>query len=153
MIDSVGLFTAVVLPVRSEATDAVAGASDLERFRLAIAESPAPGTASVPPGADPVAVSVQATGQAPIGGSTSPSSEPATPRTIGDAILQGLQSASNDITRAWAGTGEVLNKPDITVSDMLRVQTMLLQSAVQYELVGKAVSKSTQSIENILKTQ
>jgi type III secretion system YscI/HrpB-like protein len=36
---------------------------------------------------------------------------------------------------------------------MLRVQTMLLQSSVQYELVGKAVSKSTQSLENILKTQ
>jgi type III secretion protein I len=79
--------------------------------------------------------------------------EPAAPRTLGDAILQGLQSASNDITNAWRATGEVLNKPDITVSDMLRVQTMLLQSSVQYELVGKAVSKSTQSLENILKTQ
>jgi type III secretion protein I len=153
MIDSVGLFTAVVLPVRSNAPDATPGASDLERFRMAIAESPAPGAASVPSGADSAAVSVQAAGQAPISGSTSSGSEPTTPRTLGDAILQGLQSASNDITRAWAGTGEVLNKPDITVSDMLRVQTMLLQSAVQYELVGKAVSKSTQSIENILKTQ
>jgi type III secretion protein I len=72
---------------------------------------------------------------------------------VGETILQGLQTASNDISQAWRSTGEVLAKPDITVADVLRVQGMLLQSAVQYELVGKAVSKSTQSLENILKTQ
>jgi type III secretion protein I len=153
MIDSVSLVAAGVLPVRIDSTDAVAGGSDVERFRLAMAEPSVPGAAPTPPGSQSGELSVQPAGQAPLERTSPPEPDQSAPRTLGDAILQGLQSASNDITRAWASTGEVLNKPDITVSDMLRVQTMLLQSAVQYELVGKAVSKSTQSIENILKTQ
>lgn len=153
MIDSVSLVAAGVLPVRIDSAEAVAGGSDVERFRLAMAEPSVPGAAPTPSGPQSGELSVKPAGQAPLERTFPPEPDQSAPRTLGDAILQGLQSASNDITRAWASTGEVLNKPDITVSDMLRVQTMLLQSAVQYELVGKAVSKSTQSIENILKTQ
>ena len=153
MIDSVSLVAAGVLPVRIDSTDAVAGGSDVERFRLAMAEPSVPRAAPTPSGPQSSELSIQPASQAPLESTSTPEPDLSPPRTLGDAILQGLQSASNDITRAWASTGEVLNKPDITVSDMLRVQTMLLQSAVQYELVGKAVSKSTQSIENILKTQ
>lgn len=153
MIDSVSLVAARVLPVQGEPAEAVAGASDLERFRLAIADPSVQGAVATSQGPEAVASSVQAVSQAPLEKISTPNPDLSPPRTLGDAILQGLQAASSDITRAWASTGEVLNKPDITVSDMLRVQTMLLQSAVQYELVGKAVSKSTQSIENILKTQ
>ena len=142
----VGAFAKAV-PVDLPAVSPTANAPDVTRFQLALADVPGAGAGDV--GAvsqDPASVVV---GTQPA----STQANPSAPRTLGDAILQGLQSASNDITNAWRATGEVLNKPDITVSDMLRVQTMLLQSAVQYELVGKAVSKSTQSLENILKTQ
>jgi len=149
MIDPANLIGAFVrsMPVDVPATSPTANTPDVARFQLALADVPGAegnGVAAVSQDAASVVVGTQR---------PSTQAEPAAPRTLGDAILQGLQSASNDITNAWRATGEVLNKPDITVSDMLRVQTMLLQSSVQYELVGKAVSKSTQSLENILKTQ
>jgi type III secretion protein I len=37
------------------------------------------------------------------------------------------------------------------ISDMLRLQTELLQVSVQYELVGKAVSRSTQNIDTLVR--
>jgi len=140
----VGAFAKAV-PVDLPAVSPTANAPDVTRFQLALADVPGAGDVGAV-SQDPASVVV---GTQPA----STQADPSAPRTLGDAILQGLQSASNDITNAWRATGEVLNKPDITVSEMLRVQTMLLQSAVQYELVGKAVSKSTQSLENILKTQ
>ena len=135
------------LPADVSSPAPMAPVSDTARFQLALADVPGSGGgAFAPVSQDAAAVTIAQPSPATPG-------QAAAPRTLGDAILQGLQSASNDITSAWRATGEVLNKPDITVSDMLRVQTMLLQSSVQYELVGKAVSKSTQSLENILKTQ
>ena len=133
------------IPVAPEPSAAAVPATDVARLQLALADLPGGAEGA---GVAQVAVSITVARPA-----TATPDGPAAPRTLGDAILQGLQSASTDITNAWRATGEVLNKPDITVSDMLRVQTMLLQSSVQYELVGKAVSKSTQSLENILKTQ
>jgi len=135
------------LPADFSSPAPTAPVSDVARLQLALADVPGTdGGAVVAVSQDAAQVTIAQPSSATPGGA-------AAPRTLGDAILQGLQSASNDITNAWRATGEVLNKPDITVSDMLRVQTMLLQSSVQYELVGKAVSKSTQSLENILKTQ
>jgi type III secretion protein I len=149
MIDPANLMGVFVrsMPDGVPAISTTANTPDVARFQLALADVPGAGD-------NGIAVMSQDAASVVVGTRTaSTQAEPAAPRTLGDAILQGLQSASSDITNAWRATGEVLNKPDITVSDMLRVQTMLLQSSVQYELVGKAVSKSTQSLENILKTQ
>ena len=147
MIDPANMIGGFVraIPVAPEPSAAAVPATDVARLQLALAD--------IPGGADAAGVAQDAVSITVGRPATATPSGPAAPRTLGDAILQGLQSASTDITNAWRATGEVLNKPDITVSDMLRVQTMLLQSSVQYELVGKAVSKSTQSLENILKTQ
>ena len=147
MIDPANMIGGFVraIPVAPEPSAAAVPATDVARLQLALAD--------IPGGEDAAGVAQDAVSITVGRPATATPSGPAAPRTLGDAILQGLQSASTDITNAWRATGEVLNKPDITVSDMLRVQTMLLQSSVQYELVGKAVSKSTQSLENILKTQ
>lgn len=147
MIDPANMIGGFVraIPVAPEPSAAAVPASDVARLQLALAD--------IPGGADAAGVAQDAVAITVGRPAAATPSGPAAPRTLGDAILQGLQTASTDITNAWRATGEVLNKPDITVSDMLRVQTMLLQSSVQYELVGKAVSKSTQSLENILKTQ
>ena len=149
MIDPANLMGVFVRPMPDgvPAISTTANTPDVARFQLALADVPGAGDNGV------AAVSQDAASVVVGARTASTQAEPAAPRTLGDAILQGLQSASSDITNAWRATGEVLKKPDITVSDMLRVQTMLLQSSVQYELVGKAVSKSTQSLENILKTQ
>jgi type III secretion protein I len=154
MIDATGIVPALASVVQTTGNAVAPISSDVERFRLALSD----GGAVL---ASPEASALQ---QTPASGVTAPSAasdsvaasaptRPSQPSTLGEAILQGLQTASNDINQAWRSTGEVLSKPDITVADVLRVQGMLLQSAVQYELVGKAVSKSTQSLENILKTQ
>ena len=147
MIDPANMIGGFIraIPVAPEPSAAAVPATDVARLHLALAD--------IPGGADAAGVAQDAVSITVGRPATGTPGGPAVPRTLGDAILQGLQSASTDITNAWRATGEVLNKPDITVSDMLRVQTMLLQSSVQYELVGKAVSKSTQSLENILKTQ
>lgn len=141
----IGAF-AKATPAEPLSTSPTASTPDVARFQLALSDVPGTDSSNMA-AVSPDAASVM------VGKPAAALDVPGAPRTLGDAILQGLQSASNDITNAWRATGEVLNKPDVTVSDMLRVQTMLLQSSVQYELVGKAVSKSTQSLENILKTQ
>ena len=154
MIEAAGLVSMLASTV---GTGTVAGAplaNDVDRLRLALSEG---GVMTGTPEATGLRVT-PSSGVAPSGTVGAPTAvavqeSAASSRTLGEAILQGLQSASNDINQAWRSTGEVLAKPDITVADVLRVQSMLLQSAVQYELVGKAVSKSTQSLENILKTQ
>ncbi len=37
------------------------------------------------------------------------------------------------------------------IGDMLRVQSEMLQVSVQYELVGKAVSRTTQNIDTLVR--
>ncbi len=154
MIEPTAFISLVAQTVRPTVETVAPFANDVERFRLALANdagvgAPAPAAAAT----DIAPASTGAIDPATAAPAAASQEGLSRPRTLGDAILQGLQSASNDITVAWRSTGEVLNKPDINMADMLRVQGMLLQSAVQYELVGKAVSKSTQSLENILKTQ
>lgn len=66
MIDSVSLVAAGVLPVRIDSAEAVAGGSDVERFRLAMAEPSVPGAAPTPSGPQSGELSVQPAGQAPL---------------------------------------------------------------------------------------
>jgi type III secretion protein I len=73
--------------------------------------------------------------------------------TLGNQILSGLRSVSNDLSDKWRGLANGLDSIGTrpAVSDMLRVQTQLLQVSVQYEMVGKVVSRSTQNIDTLVR--
>lgn len=76
-------------------------------------------------------------------------------RTLGDNILGGLQRLSNDLQQSWANVGDALSHMGAqpSVHDMLAVQMHLSTMSVQYELVSKAVSRSTQNIDQLVKLQ
>lgn len=82
---------------------------------------------------------------------------PATPgpSSIGTRILGTLQQSSNDLTGRWQAMAERLDhasaKPN--VAELLHVQAQLLQVSVHYELVSKAISKSTQNVDTMVRMQ
>lgn len=75
------------------------------------------------------------------------------PQTLGTQILSGLNNASTDYAQKWknvtAGLDGMAHNP--SASSMLKVQSELLQVSLQYELVGKAVSRSTQNIDTLVR--
>lgn len=73
--------------------------------------------------------------------------------TLGSQILSGLNGVAGDVSDKWKGIAQSLDglAKHATVSDMLRVQTELLQVSIQYELVGKAVARSTQNIDTLVR--
>jgi type III secretion protein I len=76
------------------------------------------------------------------------------PRTLGDQILGGLHHVSGELQQTWQSVGHALHgSAALAVRDMLLVQRDLAMMSVQYELVGKAVSRSTQNIDQLVKLQ
>ncbi|SAI69981.1 type III secretion protein [Bordetella ansorpii] len=73
--------------------------------------------------------------------------------SLGSQILSSLQGTAADFSQRWqgisAGLDQMATAPNI--SDMLRVQGEMLQVSVQYELVGKAVSRTTQNIDTLVR--
>lgn len=74
-------------------------------------------------------------------------------QSLGSQILAGLQSASANYSQHWrnlsVGLDQMVRHP--SAANMLKVQSELLQASVQYELVGKAVSRSTQNIDTLVR--
>ena len=93
-----------------------------------------------PPPADAVA-------HAPA--STSPNGNP----TMGDAILSGLRGVSSDVSEKWNAVSRALDMPNMQTADLLRLQLKVSQMSVEYDLVGKAISRSTQNVDQLVKLQ
>jgi type III secretion protein I len=74
-------------------------------------------------------------------------------QSLGHQILAGLQSASSSYSQRWrdvaTGLEHMVKNP--TAANMLKVQSEMLQASVQYELLGKAVSRSTQNIDTLVR--
>ena len=74
--------------------------------------------------------------------------------TLGDQILGGLQGFSRDYQQAWSTVSATLESgADLRMPDMLKLQMGLTQMSIQYELVGKAISRSTQNLDQLVKLQ
>lgn len=122
----------------SELTPAVpSSTSDVERFRQVLfapseGAQPNPSLAISPAGSEAVS---------------------APPKNLGEAIISTLQTASTDMSRNWSTAAQMVAQPNLTMADMLRLQMTVIQSSIQYELLGKAISKSTNNLDQILKTQ
>ena len=75
------------------------------------------------------------------------------PRSAGEAILNGVRNLSSDFQSTWQSVAHALDGNQVTMSDMLKLQLTLVQMSVQYEMVGKAISRSTQNIDQLVKMQ
>ncbi len=79
---------------------------------------------------------------------------PATQQTMGDKILGGLNSLSTDFQQSWKSVTTMVESGSMsTMTDMLKLQMNLTQMSIQYDLIGKGISRSTQNVEQLVKIQ
>jgi type III secretion protein I len=75
-------------------------------------------------------------------------------KTLGDAILSGMQNLSADFQQSWKTVNAALDGGDLmTMSEMLKLQMGLVQVSIQYDMVGKVISRTTQNIDQLVKMQ
>jgi type III secretion protein I len=127
--------------------------------------APAPGLDDPAPGqsvADPQAAArftelmeaPDAAGGVDEAAAVQPAAASTASRTLGDNILGGLQHLSSDLKQTWRRVGEALDGgSSLRAQDLLRMQVGLAEMSVQYELVSKAVSRTTQNIDQLVKLQ
>ena len=79
----------------------------------------------------------------------------ASPSSVGDRILSGMQNVSNDSRDTWTRVSDTLraDSPELDMQGMLSLQLHLTQASVQYDLLGKAVSRSTQNFDQLVRVQ
>ena len=77
----------------------------------------------------------------------------ATPATLGNQILSSLRSTTTEYSEKWQNISGRLDamSTEPSIADMLRLQADLVQVSVQYEMVGKAVSRTTQNIDTLVR--
>jgi type III secretion protein I len=76
------------------------------------------------------------------------------PVSLGDSILSGMQNLSSDFQQSWRAVNTALDSSSMmTMSDMLKLQIGIVQMSIQYDLVGKAISRSTQNLDQLVKMQ
>ena len=143
MIESVTTLTASLNSAAP--SNAAALSSDVERFREALLSAPLSGTQAASTPASQAAAQAQ--------GMEANQSAVASSKTLGDAILNTLQTASTQMQQSWQQAAEVVAGKEINMADMLQLQMTVVQTSIQYELLGKGISKSTQNLDQILKTQ
>ncbi|NMK47570.1 type III secretion system inner rod subunit SctI [Achromobacter sp. Bel] len=75
------------------------------------------------------------------------------PQTLGNQILASLRSTTTEYSEKWQGISGRLDAlgAQPSVADMMRLQAELLQVSVHYEIVGKAVSRTTQNIDTLVR--
>lgn len=80
---------------------------------------------------------------------------PLRPSSLGDQVLQGLQRVQTDFNGHLSAVGRMLDAgaPAPGVSELLRMQLGMSHMAVQLEVVGKAIARSTQNIDQLVRMQ
>jgi type III secretion protein I len=91
---------------------------------------------------------------APAVAVAAPGSAPGGPQSIGERILTGLNGLSGDLQHAWNGVSTALDAGStMTTAELLKMQMSLTQISIRYELVNKAVTRSTQNVDQLVKIQ
>lgn len=134
-----------------------ARSSDVERFQAVLAAgdpgaanpaTPAPGPAVLAPAQAAVDPAVAAGGGSGVAGD--PSTRPA---SLGSVILETLESSSSKVKTAWSQSAQSLERPDLPMTEVLRLQMAVLEASIHYDLMSKGISKSNQSLDQLLRTQ
>jgi type III secretion protein I len=75
-------------------------------------------------------------------------------RTLGDSVLAGMQNLSSHFQHSWKTVNATRDTGSaMTMSDMLKLQMGLAQMAIRYDLMGKAISRSTHDLDQRVKLQ
>jgi type III secretion protein I len=136
------LGSAPTVGVSAPSVTSPADPTAIQRFGDALAAGPAPASS-----VSPVGTSTAVNGVLPaqdvnrVGG------------TLGDSILKGLQNVSEDFRKSWASVNATLDGKVDSVSDLLKLQMGMAQVSLQFELIGKGVSRATQNIDQLVKLQ
>ena len=126
-----------------------------------VAQASLPAAAPVAQVADPLAtarfsevMNAQPTPVAEAVEAAYPQAIPGERKTLGDTILSGMQGLSSEFQQSWKTVNSVLEGGSaMTTYDMLKLQMGLTQMSIQYDLVGKAISRSTQNLDQLVKMQ
>lgn len=79
---------------------------------------------------------------------------PAVSHSPGDKVLEGLQRLKSGYEHQFDAVEASLQKTDpLTLNEMMKIQLDLAKLTLQGELINKTVSKSTQNIDTLLKSQ
>lgn len=75
--------------------------------------------------------------------------------SVGDKIINGMQNVSNEFRDTWTRVSDTLraDRPEMSMQEMLNLQLHLTQASVQYDMLGKAVSRSTQNFDQLVRVQ
>lgn len=133
---------------------------DIAATSLVNALAPVAATEIAPAAADPLATTRFAELMA---AAPPPAADPATSaaalpppgeRSVGDNILAGMQNLSGEFKASWQMVQSALDSGQaMTLPDMLKMQMGLAQMSIQHELIGKAVSRSAQNLDQLVKLQ
>jgi type III secretion protein I len=77
----------------------------------------------------------------------------AAPQTLGNQILASLRNTTTEYSEKWQGISGRLDAMGAqpSVADMMRLQADLLHVSVNSEMVSKAVSRTTQNIDSLVR--
>ena len=114
--------------------------SELAAARFAaLMQPPQPGAVTAP---DPTSGAAEAT-KALAG-----------PSSLGERVLTSLQSASSGFKEQWQSVQSALQSDQtLRMREMMAMQLQVTQMSVQYELLGKVVSRSTQNVDQLVRIQ
>ena len=91
----------------------------------------------------------------PLASASAPA--PQAPESVGERILQGMQNVSGNFQTTWKSVQASLDASAsasaMSMQELLKLQLQLVQVSVQYDLVGKAVSRSTQNLDQLVRVQ
>jgi type III secretion system YscI/HrpB-like protein len=122
-------------PAGAAAATPLADPQDTARFQALMAPPPAPMASALP----------DASAIAPV---------PEAGTSLGDAILKKVDEVHAGLESQWdqlSKAGQA--QSPMTVTELMQFQSTAIQSSVQFELVGKVVSKSEQDLETLVKMQ
>lgn len=71
------------------------------------------------------------------------------PPSVGDRIIKGITSVSDQIQAGRTQAAEALGKNTVTQADLLRAQAAMMESSTLVSAVGKTVEKITQGVKNL----
>ena len=125
------------------APDALAAARFAETMSQPLAAAPAVTAANF----------AQAAGAAPA---LQPAAQLPPNASVGDRILNGMENVSEGFRNSWDAVNRMIDSSSMqagNVQDMLKLQLQLTQVTFEYDLVGKAVTRSTQNIDQLVRVQ
>lgn len=73
--------------------------------------------------------------------------------TIGGKILNSLQNVSKEVSTSWQQINSLANQDTFNMTSIVHAQAALITASLEFDLVGKVISKTTQNIDQLIKLQ